>query len=220
MGKYHCTVDLLFDWFGISFVTAEFFCFYWQNRLIQTSQTGGPWYSDTSPLSIPWTWYQLVSFVIAKYITYHHGIMMMWYWWLSVCLGYCHDTNSCNFHKKTLMLVEKTKLNSVYLSHPLFLDPSFCLFVCLSIYSSVWLSVCRSADLSVSLFVFLFGFFGWQDCVFVCLSVRPFICPSVYGPVSLFCSSLPLVRQRGTNEVWPLSNRFCIIFFNKMTCVI
>ncbi len=25
------------------------FCFYLQNRLIQTSQTGGQWYSDTSP---------------------------------------------------------------------------------------------------------------------------------------------------------------------------
>jgi hypothetical protein len=24
-----------------------------QNRLIQTSQTGGQWYSDTSPFSIP-----------------------------------------------------------------------------------------------------------------------------------------------------------------------
>ncbi len=30
------------------------FCFYLQNRLIQTSQTGGQWYSDTSPFSIPW----------------------------------------------------------------------------------------------------------------------------------------------------------------------
>jgi hypothetical protein len=30
-----------------------FFCFYLQNRLIQTSQTGGRWYSDTSPFSIP-----------------------------------------------------------------------------------------------------------------------------------------------------------------------
>jgi len=29
------------------------FCFYFQNRLIQTSQTGGQWYSDTSPFSIP-----------------------------------------------------------------------------------------------------------------------------------------------------------------------
>ena len=29
-------------------------CFHLQNRLIQTSQTGGQWYSDTSPFSIPW----------------------------------------------------------------------------------------------------------------------------------------------------------------------
>ncbi len=51
-GKNHCTVDLLFDWFGISSVTTD--CFYLQNGLIQTCQTGGKWYSDTSPFSIPW----------------------------------------------------------------------------------------------------------------------------------------------------------------------
>jgi hypothetical protein len=34
-------------------MTANNFCFYLQNRLIQTSQTGGQWYSDTSPFSIP-----------------------------------------------------------------------------------------------------------------------------------------------------------------------
>jgi hypothetical protein len=28
-------------------------CFYLQNRLSKTSQTGGQWYSDTSPFSIP-----------------------------------------------------------------------------------------------------------------------------------------------------------------------
>jgi hypothetical protein len=27
---------------------------YLQNRLMQTSQTGDQWYSDTSPFSIPW----------------------------------------------------------------------------------------------------------------------------------------------------------------------
>ncbi len=54
-GKYHCTVGLLFDWFGISCMTTDNFCFYLQNRLIQTSQTGGQRYSDTSPFSIPWT---------------------------------------------------------------------------------------------------------------------------------------------------------------------
>jgi hypothetical protein len=35
-------------------MTTDNFCFYLQNRLIQTSQTGGQLYSDTSPFSIPW----------------------------------------------------------------------------------------------------------------------------------------------------------------------
>jgi hypothetical protein len=36
-------------------MTTDNFCFYLQNRLIQTSQTGGHRYSDTSPFSIPWS---------------------------------------------------------------------------------------------------------------------------------------------------------------------
>jgi hypothetical protein len=36
-------------------MTTDSFCFYLQNGLIQTSQTGGQWYSDTSPFSIPCT---------------------------------------------------------------------------------------------------------------------------------------------------------------------
>jgi hypothetical protein len=52
-GKYRCTIDLLFDWFGISCMTTDNFCFYFQNRLIQTSQTGGLRYSDTFPFIIP-----------------------------------------------------------------------------------------------------------------------------------------------------------------------
>jgi hypothetical protein len=39
--------------FGISCMTTDNFCFYLQNRLIQTSQTGGQRYSETSPFSIP-----------------------------------------------------------------------------------------------------------------------------------------------------------------------
>jgi hypothetical protein len=34
-------------------MTTDTFCFYLQNRLIQNNQTGGQWYSDTSPFSIP-----------------------------------------------------------------------------------------------------------------------------------------------------------------------
>jgi len=50
-GKYHCTVDL-FDWFGISCMTTDNFCFYLQNRLIQINKTGGQRYSDTFPFII------------------------------------------------------------------------------------------------------------------------------------------------------------------------
>jgi hypothetical protein len=35
-------------------MTMDNFYFYLQNRLIQTNQTGGQWYNDTSPFSIPW----------------------------------------------------------------------------------------------------------------------------------------------------------------------
>jgi hypothetical protein len=35
-------------------MTTDNFCFYLQYRPIQTSQTGGQPYSDTSPFSIPW----------------------------------------------------------------------------------------------------------------------------------------------------------------------
>jgi hypothetical protein len=53
-GLNHCTVVLQFVWFGISCMTTDNFRFYLQNRPIQTSQTGGQWYIDTSPFSIPW----------------------------------------------------------------------------------------------------------------------------------------------------------------------
>jgi hypothetical protein len=55
-GRFHCTVDLRFDWFRISCMTTDNSCFHLQNRLIQTSQTGGQQYSDTSPFSIPCLW--------------------------------------------------------------------------------------------------------------------------------------------------------------------
>jgi hypothetical protein len=42
------------------------FFIYLQNGLIQTSQTGGQWCSDTSPFSIPWFWYRSFN-VVAKW---------------------------------------------------------------------------------------------------------------------------------------------------------
>ncbi len=41
-------------------MTTDNFCFYLQNRLIQTSQTGGQRYSDTSLFSIPWFYHTVV----------------------------------------------------------------------------------------------------------------------------------------------------------------
>ncbi len=52
--KRGSTIDLLFDRFGISCMTTDNFCFYLLNSLIQTSQTGGQQYSDTSPFSNAW----------------------------------------------------------------------------------------------------------------------------------------------------------------------
>jgi hypothetical protein len=46
-GKYHCTVDLLIDLFGLVCFTNKN-----ENCQFQTSQTGGQQYSDTSPFSI------------------------------------------------------------------------------------------------------------------------------------------------------------------------
>jgi hypothetical protein len=72
-GKYHSTVDLQSDWFGISCITTERFCFYLQNRLNQLGQTGGQWYSDTPPFSIPWmhTWQENIDMSALKHF-YHH----------------------------------------------------------------------------------------------------------------------------------------------------
>jgi hypothetical protein len=53
-GKYHCTVDLLFDWFGLVHLANKNKNCQLSNSQYQTSQTGGQWYSDTSPFSIPW----------------------------------------------------------------------------------------------------------------------------------------------------------------------
>ncbi len=44
-------------------MTTDKFCFYLQNRLIQTSQTGGQQYSDTPPFSIPGRSYDSVSVI-------------------------------------------------------------------------------------------------------------------------------------------------------------
>jgi hypothetical protein len=65
--KVSLYIDLLFDWFEISCMTTDNFCFYLQYRLIQTSQTGGQWYSDTSPFSFPWVRCQIHQHLISSF---------------------------------------------------------------------------------------------------------------------------------------------------------
>ena len=77
-GKYHCTVDLLFDRFGISCMTTDNFCFYLQHRLIQTSQTGGQRYSDTSSFSIPWK--KIFDFSTAQVALHGHPFYLLNGW--------------------------------------------------------------------------------------------------------------------------------------------
>jgi hypothetical protein len=84
-GKYPCTVDLLFDWFGISRTTTDNFCFYLQNRLIQTSQKGGQRYMILPPFVFPAASYEAdvpenielmhiyVKYFIRSYKTTYHN---------------------------------------------------------------------------------------------------------------------------------------------------
>ncbi len=52
-------------------MTTENFYFYLQNRLIQTSQIGGQWYSDTSHFSILW-----LSPIIGRRSCAGHNVLM------------------------------------------------------------------------------------------------------------------------------------------------
>jgi hypothetical protein len=55
-GNY-CAQEILVHWPPVWLVWNQLYAdwqlFWFQNSLIQTSQTGGQWYSDTSPFSIP-----------------------------------------------------------------------------------------------------------------------------------------------------------------------
>jgi hypothetical protein len=67
-------------------MTTEIFCFYLQNILIQTSQKGVQWYSDTSPFSIPWlrAW-------LTKFLSLHFYLFKVFTWdgpetYVSLCM--------------------------------------------------------------------------------------------------------------------------------------
>ncbi len=67
------TVPLTFCLTGIESAVCQltFFCFYLQNRRIQTSQTGGQWYRDTSPLVFPGTSNKTFLFVTQTLLAFY-----------------------------------------------------------------------------------------------------------------------------------------------------
>ncbi len=68
-GMYQCTIDLLFDWFGlVCFANKNKSCQF-SYSWFQPSQTGGQWYSDTSPFSIP------CSSLLANFVNYRRNFL-------------------------------------------------------------------------------------------------------------------------------------------------
>ncbi len=67
---YHCTIDLLFDLFGlVRFENKNNSC-QLSDSWFQTSQTGGQLYSDTSPFSITWSGWLCVSVALRRLNNY------------------------------------------------------------------------------------------------------------------------------------------------------
>ncbi len=47
-------------------MTTDNFCFYSQNRQVQTYQTGGQWYSNTPPFKIPWLERRILTLAVLE----------------------------------------------------------------------------------------------------------------------------------------------------------
>ncbi len=120
-------------------MTTDNLCFYLQNRLIQTGQTGGQWYSDTSPFSIPWLkslsrWhgkYQPLSFWLAfcQYSKCHWPKCWCQRQWLYLpCLLGLHDSKYLLMHPKEPRQVWRLSLQLGFCQWPL--GSSKCLYVC------------------------------------------------------------------------------------------
>jgi hypothetical protein len=55
-------------------MTTDNFCFYLQYSLIQASQTGGQWYSDTSPFSIPWSYNSVPTEIVVLFYNFYECV--------------------------------------------------------------------------------------------------------------------------------------------------
>jgi len=124
--------------------------FYLQNRLIQTSQTGGQQYGDTYPLIFS-------------------GLTVCLFVSPSLCMLVCLSTHPSHrsIHLYVLLPVCLSVCSPVQMSACLSVCPSVCQLVFFPL--SICLPVFLSAHLSVWFYV----------CPSVCLSVRPSVYPQV-----------------------------------------
>ncbi len=72
--KYHCTIELLFDWFGLVFFANKNKNCQLSYSWFQTSQTGGQWYNDTPPFSIPW-FYSTHNCILWKFFGHFYHLL-------------------------------------------------------------------------------------------------------------------------------------------------
>ncbi len=128
-GKYHCTIDLLFDWLGISCMKTDIFCFDLQNRLIQPSQTGGQRYRNTSPL-------QYSLFILFKDRQQHSGCTLAF--GLQLMLNPCQKIQCIQCSSKASLLLLFLSLS---LSFSFSLSLSLYIYIYIYILQSLWQSI-------------------------------------------------------------------------------
>jgi hypothetical protein len=87
-------------------MTTDNFCFYYQNRLIQTIQTGGEQYSDTLPFRIPWLEREIgiLDYWIIVKLSNTLCIKVMWIFYLTLALYMCMPGSLC------ILCVQKTSI--------------------------------------------------------------------------------------------------------------
>jgi hypothetical protein len=74
-------------------MTTEFFSFYLQNRVIQTNQTGGQQYRDTSPFSIPCP----IALLVALFHWHQRKFYNIWPSYKLLFLFGCFGSSQCFF---------------------------------------------------------------------------------------------------------------------------
>jgi hypothetical protein len=158
-------------------MTTDNFCFYLWNRLMQTSQTGGQWYSDTSPFSIPW-W-------ICD--TLHNKDLPLW--WVSWLIYLCNkdlrliidihfDGTFSTFLKVASLKSTCTSLNFNQTTWPQYLSHLASCFNYFCIYFPFIISFVNSCDVCVFYFCIFSNLTYFNSFYYILLSWMSLLVPN------------------------------------------